>query len=135
MADLNSVNLGGRLTADPELKATQNGTSVLSFTIAVNRRAKAGEKAEADFINCVAWRNTAEFISKWFKKGQMIIVKGEIQTRSYDDPKTNSKRYVTEILVSDAYFAGSANTNNSSFSDKVNDTDLFTPVDNGELPF
>ena len=138
MADLNVVNISGRLTADPELKTTQNGNSVLSFTVAVNRRAKAGEKAEADFINCVAWRKTAEFISKWFKKGQMIIVSGSLQIRSYEDPKSGERKFVTEVQANDAYFAGSSNSNNTvadTFSYQINDTDLFTPVGEGELPF
>lgn len=99
---LNKVVLMGRLTADAQLKATQSGKSVATFTVACDR--DFGEK-EADFINCVAWDKKAEFISKWFKKGDVIALTGRITVRSYDTD--NGKRYVTEINVEDAYFGGS----------------------------
>ena len=101
---LNKVILQGRLTADPELKATQTGTSVCSFTLAVDR--SYGEK-KADFINCVAWRNTAEFIAKYFGKGKMLIAVGELQVRQYQ-AQDGSKRYATEVIVNEANFAGDA---------------------------
>lgn len=94
--NLNKVILGGRLTAAPELKSTQSGVMVLSFSIAVARRAapkkEDGTKGEAvsDFINCVAWRERAEFIAKYFKKGSSICVVGSIQTRSYQDQQGTS---------------------------------------------
>ncbi len=101
---LNKVILQGRLTADPELKSTQTGVSVCSFTLAVDR--SYGEK-KADFINCVAWRNTAEFISKYFGKGKMLIAVGELQVRQYQ-AQDGSKRYATEVIVNEVNFAGDA---------------------------
>lgn len=105
---MNKVILMGRLTRDPELRSTATGTSVASFTIAVDRRfANKDGVRQADFINCVAWRQTADFISKYFPKGRMIAVCGSIQTRTWDDQE-GKKHYVTEVVVDEAYFAGSA---------------------------
>ena len=108
--NLNKVVLCGRLTADPELKQTQNGIAVVSFTIAVNRRFTRGadgqSNSQADFINCVAWRQTAEFIAKHFHKGNSICLIGSIQTRSYDD-QNGVKRYVTEVVCDEARFVDS----------------------------
>lgn len=101
--NINKVILGGRLTADIELKATPNGVAVAQFTIATNRR---GKDAQTDFINCVAWRQTAEFISKYFSKGSSICVVGELQQRSWED-KNGGKRYATEVIVSEALFVDS----------------------------
>ncbi len=101
--NFNKVILGGRLTADPELKQTPQGVSVMTFCIAVNRK---GTKDITDFINCVAWRNTAEFISKYFYKGSSIVIDGSIQIRAYEDNNGN-KRQATEVIVSDAYFVDS----------------------------
>ena len=103
MARLNKAILIGYLTADPELKQTAQGTSVCSFTIAVNRRNVKEGSPSCDFISCVAWRERAEFAAKYFKKGNPLLIVGEIQTRSYTD-KQGSKRYVTEILVDEAGF-------------------------------
>lgn len=104
--NLNKVILGGRLTADVELKQTPSGVSVCQFSLAVDRRySKEGEK-QTDFINCVAWRNTAEFLAKFFKKGSSICVVGQIQTRSWMD-QNNQKRYATEVLVDEALFVDS----------------------------
>ena len=104
--NLNKVILGGRLTADVELKTTPSGVSVCTFSLAVNRKySKEGEQA-ADFINCVAWRTTAEFISKYFRKGNSICIMGNIQTRSYTD-KDGIKRNVTEVIVDEAMFVDS----------------------------
>lgn len=104
---LNISILMGRLVNTPELKATQNGTSVTSFTIAVERSyAKSGEQRQADFIDCVAWRQTAEFITKYFQKGSMIALKGNIQTRNYEDNNGN-KRKAVEVVVDDVSFCGS----------------------------
>lgn len=103
---LNRVIIMGRITHDLELKQTPNGVSVLSFSVAVERNfAKQGEERQADFIDCVAWRQTAEFISKFFGKGRMIALEGEIQTRTYQD-KDGNNRKVTEIVVSQASFTG-----------------------------
>lgn len=102
--NLNKVILGGHLTAVPELKQTPQGVSVTSFSIAVNR--KGGKNNEVDFINCVAWRNTAEFVCKYFKRGSGICIVGSIQTRSWTDTNGN-KRNVTEILADEAYFVDS----------------------------
>lgn len=104
---MNKAILVGRLTADPELKATTSGVSVCSFTVAVNRRfARAGEERKADFINCVAWRQTAEFICNYFAKGRMIGLVGTIQTRDWTDNE-GKKRYATEVIVDEAYFTES----------------------------
>lgn len=98
--------LGGRLTADPELKTTASGISVASFTVAINRRARDGAEPETDFINCTAWRQTAEFISRFFHKGSSICVVGQIQTRSWTD-KQGNKRYATDVVVDEATFVDS----------------------------
>ncbi len=101
--NLNKVILGGRISQDLELKQTPSGVYALTFSIAVNRRTSKEQEQQADFINCVAWRNTAEFISRYFSKGNSICVVGEIQTRSWTDGNGN-KRYATEVIVSEAYF-------------------------------
>jgi len=107
--NLNKVVLGSRLTADPELKKTTNGVSVCSFNLAINRKYQAeGQQQQADFISCVAWRNTAEFISKYFRKGSSLCVTGSIQTRSWTD-SNNQKRYATEVVVEEALFVDSKN--------------------------
>ena len=103
---INNATIMGRLTADPELRSTQSGTSVVQFTVAVDRDyQKQGEERQADFINCVAWRQTAEFISRYFGKGRMIAVEGSIQTRNYED-KHGNKRTATELIVNKAHFTG-----------------------------
>ena len=104
---LNVVALMGRLTADPELRTTPAGVSVTSFTIAVDRSfVKQGEERQADFINCVAWRGTADFVAKYFQKGSLIAVDGSIQTRRYQD-KDGHNRTTFEVVVDNAHFAGS----------------------------
>ena len=104
---LNVVALMGRLTADPELRTTPAGVSVTSFTIAVDRSfVKQGEERQADFINCVAWRGTADFVAKHFQKGSLIAVDGSIQTRRYQD-KDGHNRTAFEVVVNNAHFAGS----------------------------
>ncbi len=103
---LNRVILMGRITQDLELKQIPNGTSVLSFSVAVDRNyAKQGEERQTDFINCVAWRQQAEFISKYFAKGRMIAIEGNLRTRTYDD-KNGVKRHVTEVFVDSVSFTG-----------------------------
>ena len=104
---LNKVMLMGRLTRDPELRSTQSGVSVVTFTLAVDRNfQRQGEERQADFINIVAWRSTAEFVSKYFVKGQMIAVVGRIQTRNYDD-KDGKRVYVTEVVADEVSFTES----------------------------
>ena len=102
----NLVVLTGRLTADPELRYTANNTPVTSFSIAVSRRYKAGEEAQADFINIVAWRSSAEFISKYFKKGSLIGIEGSIQTRRYQD-KNGNNRTAFEVMANNVQFVES----------------------------
>lgn len=102
---LNSIIIMGRLTNFPEVKTTQSGISVCSFTVAVDRQYANNGQRETDFIDCVAWRNTADFVGKWFTKGQMIAVQGELQTRNYED-KNGNKRKATEIVVSNVSFCG-----------------------------
>lgn len=105
---LNKVILGGRLTADVELKGTPSGVSVCSFSLAVNRKYSKDSEAQTDFINCVAWRNTAEFISKYFHKGSSLCVIGSVQTRNWTD-NNGQKRYATEVMVDEALFVDSKN--------------------------
>lgn len=106
--NLNKVILGGRLTADPELKTTQSGVSVTTFSVAVTRRfgGKEGEQPQADFINVTAWRQTAEFVTRFFRKGSSICVVGSIQTRSWEDQQ-GQKRFATEVVADEAYFVDS----------------------------
>ena len=110
--NLNKVILCGRLCADPELKQTQNNISVVSITLAVNRRysSKSDSQAgpQADFISLVAWRQTAEFIARYFRKGSAICVTGSIQTRTWQDAQ-GQKRYATEVVVDEAMFVDSKN--------------------------
>ena len=131
---LNCAVILGRLTTDPELKHTPNGNAVTSFSVAVNRSyAKAGEDRQADFIDVVAWRNTAEFICKYFGKGQAIAVQGAIQTRSYTDSNGN-KRKAVEIVAEKVGFgerkqdkeetATSNNRRNEGFEEILCDDDL-----------
>ncbi len=103
----NLVVLTGRLTADPELRYTANNTPVTSFSIAVNRRYKAGEESQADFINIVAWRQTAEFVTKYFSKGSMIGIEGSIQTRRYVDKDTGKNRTAFEVIANNVQFVES----------------------------
>ena len=102
---LNHIVIMGRMVRDPELRTTQSGVSVTSFTLAVDRDFKSKEK-ETDFIDCVAWRSTAEFVSKYFTKGRMMAVEGRLQLRDWVDKEKN-KRRSAEIQVSSAYFADS----------------------------
>ena len=104
---MNKVVLMGRLTRDPETRYTQgNNTAVCSFSLAVNRKFKQEGQPDADFINVTAWAKTAEFVSKYFTKGQQVGVIGRIQTRNYDD-KDGKKVYVTEVVAEEVYFADS----------------------------
>ena len=145
---LNVVVLTGRLTADPELKTTAtNGTSVCSFSIAVERRYKSGEERQSDFINIVAWRSTAEFVSKYFKKGQMIAIEGSIQTRKYQD-KEGKNRTAFEVVANNVQFADftkkdnngdkpsvDIDTENDPLENFQNDLNDFENMADDDLPF
>ena len=108
---LNKVHLQGRLTADPEKRMTNTGTPVTSFTLAVDRDYN---REEVDFINCVAWRNSADFVEKYFHKGDMMILTGRLQIRSYTD-KSGNKRTASEVVVDNTYFGGSKKTAESKY--------------------
>lgn len=143
---INMVALMGRLTYDPELRTTPSGVSVLRFQIACDRSyQRAGEERKADFIDCVAWRQTAEFISRYFHKGSMIAVEGTIQTSNFTDKNGNNRKQV-EVLANNVSFCGSknesaagqtqsynqpapsyANADNSDFEEIIDDDD--------DLPF
>lgn len=102
---LNKVILMGRLTADPELRSTTGGVDVANFTLAVERnRASKGTERQTDFLDCVAWRGTAEFVSRYFKKGMQVAVSGRIQTRKWKDQQ-DQRRVSVEIVVDEAFFA------------------------------
>lgn len=116
---LNRAVIMGRIVRDLELKQTQNGVSVLLFTVAVDRSyQKQGEEKQSDFIDCVAWRQSAEFINKYFGKGRMIALEGEIQTRTYQD-KDGNNRKVTEIVVSQASFTGEPKKDKAQNSNSI----------------
>ena len=111
---LNVAAIVGRLAADPELRHTPSGVAVTSFTLAVDRSyAKAGTERQTDWIDVVAWRSTAEFICKYFTKGQMMAVTGSLQTRSYED-RNGNKRKAMEIVANDVSFVGSKRDNGSA---------------------
>ena len=126
---MNKAILVGRLTRDAELRTTGNGTSVCSFTLAVNRRFKNAEgNYDADFINCVAWRGQAELISKQFKKGDMFGIVGSLQTRTYE--KDGSRTYITEVVVEEVNFVGGKKSDKGASTDDI----LPMPADD-DLPY
>ena len=136
---LNVAVLTGRLCADPELKQTQSGVSVVTICVAVDRRYKSGEDRQADFINVTAWRGTADFISKYFHKGDMIGLQGSIQTRKYQD-KDGNNRTAFEVLADQVHFVGGkkdsapqprAEEKAPASAEKFMDV----TVDDGDLPF
>ena len=145
---INKAILMGRLTRDPELRHTNSGTAVCSFSIAINNG--FGENAQTDFINCVAWNKTAEFVSKYFSKGKMIIVIGRISTRSWDGPD-GKKNYATEVVANEVAFGeskrdggdygsassfGSASAPESIPAMPAMDDGGFSPLDtDDDLPF
>ena len=139
---LNKITIAGRLTADAELRQTATGKKVASFTVAVDRDYSGqGGTKETDFINCVAWSNTAEFISKYFQKGSMAIIVGRLQTRKYET-SDRQKRTATEVVVENVYFGGAKTEsgNNTTTTPPlpttpVGDIDGFIPVDDEDLPF
>ena len=138
---MNKAILMGRLTRDPDVRyTTTNNTMVVQFALAVNRRfAKEGEERQADFINIVAWDKTAEFCSKYFKKGQQVGIIGRIQTRNYDD-KDGKKVYVTEVVAEEAYFADTKKEDSPFGNQPVSNpfatpNNEFKPVTDDDLPF
>lgn len=149
----NTVILTGRMTADPELKTTQSGISVTSFSIAVDRPYKSGEEKQTDFIGIVAWRKTAEFVTRYFKKGDMIGIEGSIQTRKYTDRDGNN-RTAFEVVASNIQFVegrknesrpaegtnagesgAAANTGVSAKANVSADDGRFVEINNYDLPF
>lgn len=104
--NFNKVILGGRLTADIELKTTPSGVSVCSFSLAVNRKVGKDQEPKTDFINCQAWRTTAEFLARYFKKGSSLCIVGNLQKREWED-KDGNKRSSTEVVVDEAMFVDS----------------------------
>ncbi len=111
--NLNKVILGGRLTADPELKQTQSGIPVCSFSVAVNRRASSEGEQKVDFISCQAWRNHAEFLCRYFRKGSSVCVIGSLQVRTYTD-KNSQQRTVTDVVAEEINFVDSKGEISSS---------------------
>ena len=132
---LNVCAFMGRFVREPEVKTTGSGNSVCSFTLAVDRNYTAkGEEKKADFIDFTAWRGTADFIGKYFHKGDMIAVTGELQTRMYED-KEGNKRKAVEIVVNNASFCGGKSDGNSG-SNNADISDNFKVLDDDEpLPF
>lgn len=106
MKMLNNVVLMGRLTKDPELRQTPQGVSVAQFSLAVDRNYSKGEEKQTDFINIIAWRNTADFVSKYFTKGQLVAIRGRLQTRKWQD-QSGQKRYATDVVADEVFFAES----------------------------
>ena len=145
--NLNKVILAGRLTGDPELKRTTNGVNVCEFSLAVNRKVIGQQPRETDFIKCQAWRQTAEFISRYFKKGSALCVVGSIQTRSWTD-NNGQKRFATEVVIDEAMFVDSTNEGanlpqsqqitrtgkNEGHPSQINMSEIRTDVDE-DMPF
>lgn len=131
---LNVVVLTGRLTKDPELKHTANNLAVTSFPIAVDRQYRSGEEKKTDFINIVAWRSSAEFITKYFKKGQQIAIEGSIQTRTYED-KNGNKRTAFEVIANSVHFVESKGQSENKESEKPIGNEFEEFTDDGDLPF
>jgi single-strand DNA-binding protein len=131
---LNHISIMGRLTKDVELRRTNSGTAVASFTLAVDR--DFSKEKETDFIDCVAWKNTAEFVSNHFSKGKMAIVAGRLQIRSWKDKDGNNRR-TAEVVAENVYF-GEAKTSGNKYEDAMNQTSQDYAVvdgDDGDLPF
>ena len=125
---LNSIIIMGRLTADPELRTTPSNLSVTSFTVAVDRNYKSGDERQTDFINCVAWRATADFVTRYFRKGQMIAVQGSLQVRNYED-KNGNKRTAYDVVADNVSFCGDKNQDNSgSFTVLPDKQEVSAPI-------
>nr|DAM28678.1 MAG TPA: Single strand binding protein [Caudoviricetes sp.] len=132
MSASNGVHIMGRITRDLELRHTQSGTAVCQFCVAVTRSFKdANGEYQSDFIDCVAWRNSAEFITKYFSKGALIALDGELQTRNYTD-KDGNKRKATELLVSGAAFTGEKR---EAAAKPAPTEDDYSAISDDDLPF
>lgn len=138
---MNIVGIMGRLTYEPELKKTPSGVSVIRFTVAVDRSYQpSGQERQADFIDCVAWRQTAEFISRYFHKGSMIAVEGTIQTSNFTD-KNGKQRKQVEVLANNVSFCGSKTEQGNSVTQQsnpnlnVNNDDFEEIIDDDDMPF
>lgn len=143
---MNRVILMGRLTTDPDLRQTPQGTSVTRFTIAVDRRIRKEGGQQADFITCVAWRQTAEFICRFFGKGRMIAIEGQLQSHTWEG-KDGRREYSTEVLVDNAFFTSSKNesgavqgvsapaTSQDNFTDMTYEGDEFADLHDDDVPF
>lgn len=130
---LNHIVIMGRLTRDPELRQTGSGVSFANFSVAVDRDFSKGEEKETDFIDCVAWRHTGEFVSKYFTRGSLIVVSGRLQVRSYTDKDGNNRR-AAEIVADNCYFGGSKNAGAATPPSPAGDYAEISEPD-GELPF
>ena len=132
---LNRIIVMGRITRDPELRRTNSGTAVASFTVAVNRdfKSQSGEK-ETDFIDVVVWRNTAEFVSKYFSKGRMAVVEGRLQVRDWTD-KDGNKRRSTEVVADNVYFGDSKRPESGTPAEPSGELQELPDEEKGELPF
>ena len=135
MADLNKVILMGHMPADPELKQTTSGISVCSFSIGVNRRFSKADQGQqsVDFINIVAWRQQAEFVSRYFKKGSSIVICGSIQTRNWTD-NNGQKRYVTEVVADEVSFGAPAAASQAN-TERAQQGQSYTPTAYGAPSF
>lgn len=141
---INKAILMGRLTADPELRQTPSGTSVCTFTVAVNRPYRADKEQQADFIEVVAWKGAAEFVSRYFSKGKMIIVEGSIQTRGYED-RNGNKRKAVEVVANNVQFGESKPKADVNIrcdepgqvgpAEPADDYEPMDPTDSDDLPF
>ena len=134
---MNKIVLMGRLTRVPEVRYTQtNNVQVTNFTLAVNRRfAKQGEERQADFINIVAWNKTAEFVSKYFKKGQQVGIIGRLQVRNWEDEQ-GQKHYATEVVAEETYFADTKKENNVSAEQELKNAGVeVNVIEDSDLPF
>lgn len=135
---LNHITIMGRLTRDPELRRTGSGVAVTSFTLAVDRDfAPNGGEKETDFIDCVAWRQTGEFVDKYFSKGSMAVVSGRLQIRSWTD-KDGNKRRSAEVVADNVYFGDSKRSESYTGTTTSNDSSsdfVLIPDDDEQLPF
>ena len=127
---MNKVIIMGRLTRDPELRRTQNDLPVATFSIAVDRK---GKKKQTDFIDCVAWRQTAEFVSQWFPKGKMISIVGSLQVRNWKDKEGNNRKAV-EVVADEVYFCGDkGNRAKSDWTEEADEAEEY--YEEESLPF
>ena len=133
---LNHITIMGRLVRDPELRRTGSGVAVTSFTVAVDRDFASGGEKETDFIDCVAWRQTGEFVSKYFMKGSMIVVSGRLQIRSWTD-KDGNKRRTAEVVTDNVYFGGKKEDSSGNYNAPVIPSQDYAVLtdDDAQLPF